>query len=210
MSHTTSVSDVSGNLRSSRWPRNGQREVVSDLLRLPHLSLSRRVLCTNPCTNLVTGSSAVPTQMPSWNGVTAGSLAMPPIGCAPGGAHFGKAQIRRSMQPVRPVRRRSWPTGCPVLAPESGAVLPVREKAVRDLCLLAAAHDGWQPGALVLVTTSGPSPTDVTARSPAQTSPPNPAAAEPGDGRVLSRPSSRVHEPMQLDRSNMACGCRRS
>ena len=34
--------------------------------------------------------------------------------------------------------RRSWSTGCPALAPESGVVLPVREKVVRDLCSLAA------------------------------------------------------------------------
>jgi hypothetical protein len=33
------------------------------------------------------------------------------------------------------------------------------------------------------------------------TPPPNPTAAEPPDGRVLSRPSWRVHEPWTLDRS---------
>ena len=54
-----------------------------------------------------------------------------------------------------------------------------------------AAHDAWHLGALVLVTTSGPSPGAVTAPYPAQTPPPNPTAAGPGDGRVLSRPSSR-------------------
>ena len=57
------------------------------------------------------------------------------------------------------------------------------------------AHDGWHLGALVLVTTSGPFPGAVTSPCPAQTPPPNPIAAEPGDGRVLSRPPSRVHEP---------------
>jgi hypothetical protein len=37
-------------------------------------------------------------------------------------------------------------------------------------------------------------------RSPvmSQAPPPNPIAAEPGDGRVLSRPSSRVHKPGSL------------
>ena len=35
----------------------------------------------------------------------------------------------------------------------------------------------------------------------AQTPPPNPAAAGPGDGRVLSSPSWRVHEPCTLYRS---------
>jgi len=57
------------------------------------------------------------------------------------------------------------------------------------------AHGGWHLSALVLVATSGPSPGEVTAPCPAQAPPPNPIAAEPGDGRVLSRPSSRVHEP---------------
>jgi hypothetical protein len=42
---------------------------------------------------------------------------------------------------------------------------------------------------------------DVTAHCPAQTPPPNPIAAEPGDGRVRSRPSSRVHEPCSPTRS---------
>ena len=48
------------------------------------------------------------------------------------------------------------------------------------------AHDGWHLGALVLVATSGPFPGEVTSPCPAQTPPPNPIAAEPGDGRVLS------------------------
>ena len=60
--------------------------------------------------------------------------------------------------------------------------------------LLSAACDARHLGALVLVITSGPSLGDVTASCPAQTLPPNPIAPEPGDGRVRSRPSSRVHE----------------
>ena len=58
---------------------------------------------------------------------------------------------------------------------------------------LPAAHDSGHRDALVLVTNIGPSP--ARGPRPAQTPPPNPIAAEPGDGRVLSRPSSRVHEP---------------
>ena len=61
-----------------------------------------------------------------------------------------------------------------------------------------SAHDVWHLRALVLVTTLGPSTGPATAPCPAQTPPPNPTAAEPGDGRVLSRPSSRVHEPGTL------------
>jgi len=34
--------------------------------------------------------------------------------------------------------RRSWSISCPASAPESGVVLPVREKVVRELCSLAA------------------------------------------------------------------------
>ena len=61
-----------------------------------------------------------------------------------------------------------------------------------------SAHDAWHLRALVLVTTLGPSTGPATAPCPAQTPPPNPTAAGPGDGRVLSRPSSRVHEPGTL------------
>ena len=61
-----------------------------------------------------------------------------------------------------------------------------------------AAHDTWHLRALVLVTTLRPSLGPATAPCPAQIPPPNPTAAEPGDGRVLSRPSSRVHEPGTL------------
>jgi hypothetical protein len=60
---------------------------------------------------------------------------------------------------------------------------------------LPAAHDTGHCDALVLVTNIGPSADEGTAPCPAQTPPPNPTAAGPGDGRVLSRPSSRVHEP---------------
>ena len=64
--------------------------------------------------------------------------------------------------------------------------------------LPTAAHHAWHLRALVLVTTLGPSPGAATAPCPAQTPPPNPTAAGPGDGRVQSRPSSRVHEPGTL------------
>jgi hypothetical protein len=57
-------------------------------------------------------------------------------------------------------------------------------------------RDASHPGALALVTTTpGPFLGDVIAPCPAQTSPPNPIAADSGDGRVLSSPSSRAHEP---------------
>ena len=46
---------------------DGQRAFMPGSLRLPRLNPSRRVLCTNPCTNLVAASLAVPTQMPSWD-----------------------------------------------------------------------------------------------------------------------------------------------
>jgi hypothetical protein len=54
---------------------DGRRAFVSGPLRLPRLKPSRRVLCTNPCTNLVTENLPVPAQMPGWEGVTVGSLA---------------------------------------------------------------------------------------------------------------------------------------
>ena len=57
---------------------DGQRAFMPGPLRLPRLNPSHRVLCTNPCTNLVTESLAVPAQMPSWDGVTVSSLALPP------------------------------------------------------------------------------------------------------------------------------------
>jgi hypothetical protein len=63
---------------------------------------------------------------------------------------------------------------------------------------LPAAQDTGHRDALVLVTSIGPSTGEGTAPCPAQTPPPNPTAAGPGDGRVLSRPSSRVHEPGTL------------
>jgi len=64
--------------------------------------------------------------------------------------------------------------------------------------LFVAAHRVWHLGALVLVTTAGPSAGDATVHCPAQTPPPNPIAAVPGDGRVLSNLSSRVHQPCIL------------
>jgi len=54
--------------------------------------------------------------------------------------------------------------------------------------------DAGHHEALVLLTNIGPSTGEGTAPGPAQTPPPNPTAAGPGDGRVRSRPSSRVHE----------------
>jgi len=60
---------------------------------------------------------------------------------------------------------------------------------------LPAAHYTGHRDALVLVTNIGPSTGEGTATCPAQTPPPNPTAAGPGDGRVRSRPSWRVHEP---------------
>jgi hypothetical protein len=87
----------------------------------------------------------------------------------------------------------SWRGSC-----ERYALLPVAVARRWSLLLLSpllsAAQDGWHPGALVLVTTCGPSSAHRAGLCPAQTPPPNPAAAEPGDGRVRSRPSSRVHE----------------
>ncbi len=63
---------------------------------------------------------------------------------------------------------------------------------------LPAAHDTGHRDALVLVTHIGPPTGEGTAACPAQTPPLNPTAAGPGDGRVLSSPSSRVHEPCTL------------
>ena len=60
---------------------------------------------------------------------------------------------------------------------------------------LPPEHGAWHRDALVLVTASGPSSGDVAAGCPTQTPPSNPIAAKPGDGRVPSRPSWRVHEP---------------
>ena len=60
---------------------------------------------------------------------------------------------------------------------------------------LPAAHEIRRRDALLLLTSIGPSTGEGTAHCPAQTPPPNPTAAGPGDGRVRSSPSSRVHEP---------------
>jgi hypothetical protein len=57
---------------------DGRRAFMPGLRCLPRLNLSRRVLCTNSCTNLVTESLAVPTQVPSWDGVTVDSPALAP------------------------------------------------------------------------------------------------------------------------------------
>ena len=59
---------LTSSLDAALTSEDGRRTFVSGPLRLPCLKPSRRVLCTDPCTNLVTGSLAVPTQMPSWDG----------------------------------------------------------------------------------------------------------------------------------------------
>jgi len=58
----------------------------------------------------------------------------------------------------------------------------------------------WLPAAgdhhaLVLVTTIGPLPVARPRLALVQAPPPNPTAAEPPDGRILSRSASRVHQP---------------
>ena len=64
------------------------------------------------------------------------------------------------------------------------------------------AHDTGTPDALVLAINIGTFDRRGDRAPPpprlAQTPPPNPTAAGPGDGRVRSRPSSRVHEPCSL------------
>jgi hypothetical protein len=92
------------------------------------------------------------------NDVTGGTAAIFHAGTAPRQRY--QRLIRRPMESVGQcagVRiRRSWSTGCPALAPESGVVLPVHEKVVRDLCSLAAvaavaprprpsAFQAWRP-----------------------------------------------------------------
>ena len=49
-----------------------------------------------------------------------------------------------------------------------------------------------------------------TIRMDSPAPPPNPTAAKPRDGRVLSRPSSRVHEPRTLYRGGCPCDRRRA
>jgi hypothetical protein len=65
---------------------------------------------------------------------------------------------------------------------------------IREAPSVAPGHDAWHVGGLVLVTIAMPVPAGGPRHSPVQTSP-NPTAAEPGDGRVRSRPSSHVDEP---------------
>jgi hypothetical protein len=60
---------------------------------------------------------------------------------------------------------------------------------------LTAANDAWCSVALALVAAARAFTGAVVALGPVQTPPPNPTAAGPGDGRVLSGQSSRVHEP---------------
>jgi hypothetical protein len=66
-------------------------------------------------------------------------------------------------------------------------------------CRPAAWLQSWlqspRNGTDDLRPSSGPSPGEAAPSCPVQTPPPNPIAAEPGDGRVRSRSSSRVHEP---------------
>ena len=78
---------LASSLVAALTSEDGRRAFVSSQLRLPSLKPSRRVLCTNPCTNLVAESLAVPTQMPSLGRVTVRSLALPPDRYATG-AYF--------------------------------------------------------------------------------------------------------------------------
>ena len=55
---------LASSLVAALTSEDGRWACISVPLRLPRLKPSRRVLCTNPCTNLVTGSLAVPAQMP--------------------------------------------------------------------------------------------------------------------------------------------------
>ena len=124
-------------------------------------------------------------------------------------AYFGEHLIRRSGQVVqdRPPPVMRWAdvpylsapvSRCPVAWQQRQGYGVGRCKA-RAYASSKALHDASSTAgtlaALVLITTCGPSPTHrawfVLLRPP----PPNPTAADPGDGRVLSRPSSRVHEP---------------
>ena len=78
---------------------------------------------------------------------------------------------------------RSWPDS-------------YRSRPVRARC-------GYHLSVLVLFTVPGLAGCLfrlATIRMDSPTPPPNPTAAEPRDGRVLSRPSSRVHKPCALDR----------
>ena len=52
---------------------DGRQAFIPGLRRLPRLNPSRRVSCTN----LVAESLAVRTQIPSWDGLTVSSLALP-------------------------------------------------------------------------------------------------------------------------------------
>ena len=94
--------------------------------------------------------------------------------------------------PFRSVRDL-WlvPGGCPRKSGGSGS-----RSFVWLPAWLPAAHDSWpswRPGPHHHWRTFARCADRAVCS--AQTPPPNPTAAEPRDGRVLSRPSSRVHEP---------------
>jgi hypothetical protein len=78
---------------------------------------------------------------------------------------------------------------------------PENWKVVRPCGSQRGSRPHMTPGAVTAWSSSPASdlrPARGPRPGPAQTPPPDPTAAGPGDGRVLSRPSSRVHEPCGL------------
>ena len=100
----------------------------------------------------------------------------------------------------------SWQKSCEcyALSPVAGAyrwllllLSPLLSRWSETLCDASSttARDGLHLAALVLITTCELSSAHRAGLCPAQPPPPNPTAAGPGDGWVLSSSASRVHEP---------------
>ena len=117
--------------------------------------------------------------------------------------HYPWLSASSGTQRARDLLIRSHPYGCPdsFRSVRDLGRIPARcsresgELEGRSSAWFPAAPRAWHLGALVLITTNGPSSGALAPVCPAQTPPPNPAAAKPGDGRVLSRLALRVHEP---------------
>ncbi len=91
--------------------------------------------------------------------------------------------------------------GYPLLTMVNGPLMARRSWP--DSCRSRPGRFSYHLSALVLFTVPGLAGCLfrlATIRMDSPTPPPNPTAAEPRDGRVLSRPSSRVHEPCAFDR----------
>jgi hypothetical protein len=166
-------------------------EVVPGLLRLPRLSPSRRVSCTNACTNQPPGLLVRVGQQdrPIWR--TAGTGASSVVTRTDIRIRSDRSVTSSALLPAVQVSPENW-------------------KVVRPRSSQCGSRPHMTPG--TVTPWSSPPISDLRpARGPRaallRPLPRNPTAAGPGDGRVRSRPSWRVHEPCSWPEA-VACGHR--